>query len=309
MKQFNNILYAMNLSGDETEALKQSFSLARNAQASLKVLTLYPELPTKLQAQQDSYEKFLKEQTHNALTQAIAIVPTDLSTVETEIRSSDAPLGIELVREVIRHDYDLLIKEAEPKESEGFKALDMMLLRKSPSAVWLARPIAHSRKEIRVCVAINPLDEEKNARELAIRLLQTARMIADDCSGTLEIVSFWEYAFESYISHNRWANIEDEEMIETLQGVQSEHFMELNRLIKASGIEGKIKIHHLRGEASKLLSKFTKEEKIDIMVMGTLSRSGIAGFFIGNTAENVFEELTCSLLALKPHGFVSPVTI
>jgi universal stress protein E len=33
----------------------------------------------------------------------------------------------------------------------------------------------------------------------------------------------------------------------------------------------------------------------------------IAGFVIGNTAENVLRELRCSLLALKPNGFVSPV--
>jgi len=309
MKQFKKILYAINLSSDEIEGLKQSLSLARNAQAGLNILTLYSELPEELQAQKNSYENFLKEQSLSALQKAHEIVPIDLKDVTTQTRSSDIPLGIELVREVIKNAYDLLIKEAEPKESGGFRALDMTLLRKSPSAVWLARPIAHSRAEIRVCVAINPLDEGKNARDLAIRLLQTAREIADDCSGTLEIVSFWEYAFESYMSHNRWASIEDEEMVETLQGVQNEHLLELNRLIKASGIEGKQKIHHLRGEASKLLGAFTKEQQIDIMVMGTLSRSGISGFFIGNTAENVFEELTCSLLALKPHGFVSPVKL
>jgi universal stress protein E len=309
MKQFKNILYAMNLLGDESEGLKQSLSLARNSGASLNILALYPELPTKLQAQSKSYETFLQEHTKKMLTKAQESVPSDMTSVRTEIRSTDIPLGIELAREVIRQEYDLIIKEAEPKESEGFKALDMTILRKAPAAVWLARPIAHSRKEIRVCVAINPLDEQKNARELAIRLLQTARAIADDCSGTLEIVSFWEYAFESYMSHNRWASIQDEEMVETLQGAKAEHYMELGKLLKASGIEGKQTIHHIRGEASKHLGKFTKEHQIDIIVMGTLSRTGIAGFFIGNTAENVFEELTCSLLALKPHGYVSPVTL
>ena len=309
MKQFKSILYATSLLDDETEGLKQSLSLTRNNKASLNILTLYPSLPSVMMAQKNSYETFLKEQTERSLLIAQEAVPFELTNIPIEVRSTDIPLGIELTREVIKNDYDLLIKEAEPKESGGFKALDMTLLRKSPSAVWLARPIEHSRKDIRVCVAINPLDESKSARELAIRLLQAARSVADDCSGVLEIVSFWEYAFESYMSHNRWASIADEEMVETLQGVQSEHLLELNKLIKASGIEGKQKIHHLRGEASKLMAEFVKEQQIDIMVMGTLSRSGISGFFIGNTAENVFEELTCSLLALKPHGFISPVTL
>ena len=309
MKQFTNILYATSLLDDETQGLKQSLSLMRNNKASLNILTLYPILPPEIKAQTDSYERFLKEQTQNSLLLAQKDVPCESKSLPLEIRSTDIPLGIELVREVIRKKYDLLIKEAEPKETGGFRALDMTLLRKAPCAVWLARPIMHSREHIRVCVAVNPLDESSDGRELSIRLLQTARSVADDCSGVLEIVSFWEYAFESYMSHNRWASIADAEMIETLQGVQSEHLKELHKLIKESQIEGKTKIHHLRGEASKKMAQFTQEQKIDIMVMGTLSRSGISGFFIGNTAENIFEELTCSLLALKPHGYVSPVKI
>ena len=41
--------------------------------------------------------------------------------------------------------------------------------------------------------------------------------------------------------------------------------------------------------------------------MGTVARSGIPGFLIGNTAEDIVQKLTCSLVALKPNDFVSPV--
>ena len=40
--------------------------------------------------------------------------------------------------------------------------------------------------------------------------------------------------------------------------------------------------------------------------MGTMARSGIAGLLIGNTAERVLRKLPCSVLAVKPDGFVSP---
>ncbi|GAM59013.1 universal stress protein family 1 [Vibrio ishigakensis] len=43
------------------------------------------------------------------------------------------------------------------------------------------------------------------------------------------------------------------------------------------------------------------------MVMGTLARTGIPGIVIGNTAENIVQAVSCSLVALKPPGFVSPV--
>ncbi|WP_421712475.1 universal stress protein [Aeromonas salmonicida] len=55
------------------------------------------------------------------------------------------------------------------------------------------------------------------------------------------------------------------------------------------------------------MPQYVADHQIDILVMGTVARTGISGFFIGNTAENVVQKLECSLLALKPNGFVSPV--
>jgi universal stress protein E len=43
--------------------------------------------------------------------------------------------------------------------------------------------------------------------------------------------------------------------------------------------------------------------------MGTLARSGLDGYFIGNTAETVLQHVACSVLTVKPDGFVSPVTL
>ena len=307
MHHFKNILYAMNMSGEETEGLKQALSLARNNEASLKVLALYPALPTKLQAQKEAFEAFLAQRTETALARARQIVPAELPELTREVLESTLPLAVGLTRYAIRHENDLLIKEAEPTESEGFKALDMTLLRKCPSAVWLARPISHPRDKIRVMVAVDPLGEGENARDLSIRLLQAARAVADSCSGTLDIVSFWEYAYENYLRHSSWVSVSTEDIVDTVQSAQADHYWELNELIKASGIQGEQRIHHLRGDAAELLAPFAKEKGVDIMVMGTIARTGIAGFFIGNTAENVFEKLSCSLLTLKPHGYLSPI--
>jgi len=49
--------------------------------------------------------------------------------------------------------------------------------------------------------------------------------------------------------------------------------------------------------------------KVDLMVMDTLSHTGISGFFMGNTAETIPNQLNCSLLAIKPPGFISPITL
>jgi nucleotide-binding universal stress UspA family protein len=50
------------------------------------------------------------------------------------------------------------------------------------------------------------------------------------------------------------------------------------------------------------------EQDIDLLVMGTVCRTGISGFLIGNTAEEVLNQIDCSVLTVKPEGFVTPVT-
>jgi nucleotide-binding universal stress UspA family protein len=54
---------------------------------------------------------------------------------------------------------------------------------------------------------------------------------------------------------------------------------------------------------------FIEAEGIDLVVMGTLSRTGVAGLIAGNTAEKVFYSADCSVLAVKPPDFVSPVAL
>jgi universal stress protein E len=45
----------------------------------------------------------------------------------------------------------------------------------------------------------------------------------------------------------------------------------------------------------------------DVVVMGAISRSGVKGLLIGNTAERLLDELPCDLLIVKPPGFASTV--
>jgi len=43
------------------------------------------------------------------------------------------------------------------------------------------------------------------------------------------------------------------------------------------------------------------------MLIHTEVFSGVPGFFMGNTAEEVLQTTMASVLAVKPAGFVSPV--
>jgi universal stress protein E len=49
--------------------------------------------------------------------------------------------------------------------------------------------------------------------------------------------------------------------------------------------------------------------RADLVVMGTIARTGISGLIIGNTAESILDQLTCSVLAIKPPGFSTPLKL
>lgn len=68
-----------------------------------------------------------------------------------------------------------------------------------------------------------------------------------------------------------------------------------------------MRTHLLKGEANEVVTSTATKLGVDLLVMGSITRTGIAGFFIGSTAEEVAANVGCSLLALKPEGFVGQV--
>ena len=66
--------------------------------------------------------------------------------------------------------------------------------------------------------------------------------------------------------------------------------------------------HVAQGASAHLIRQKVDEVQADLLVMGTVSRAGLAGFFFGNTAESVLAKVNCSILALKPNDFVCPIT-
>ena len=68
-------------------------------------------------------------------------------------------------------------------------------------------------------------------------------------------------------------------------------------------------IHLPQGDPGIMVPRIAAEQKIDLIVMGTVVRTSIPGFLIGNTAELILRQVDCAVLTIKPEGFVSPVTL
>jgi nucleotide-binding universal stress UspA family protein len=71
----------------------------------------------------------------------------------------------------------------------------------------------------------------------------------------------------------------------------------------------KPKIHLVKGRARKEIPALAREIDCDLVVMGTVARTGIPGFIMGNSAEAILSQIDCSVLAIKPPGFTSPVSL
>ena len=67
--------------------------------------------------------------------------------------------------------------------------------------------------------------------------------------------------------------------------------------------------HFLEGEAEDVIVDLAQREEIDLIVMGTVARTDLAGLLVGNTSEAVLSQINSSILAIKPPGFISPVSI
>ncbi len=309
MRHFHNILYVNFGAKDEWEGLKQAVDLARNNRAPLKILVVSPEFPPAMSSYKNAFEAFLMEKTDEVVKSTLEAASVEASEMDVTVAlESTSNPAISIIQHVLRNGHDLLVKEPELREGmDGFNAVDMKLLRKCPCPVWFCRPKGISSERMKVAVAIDPECSESSARILSLRMLELSSSLAHSCGGVLDIISCWKLEFEKALRHSPRLKIPSNQLDESLRQKETNHMGALVSMISESKIDDNYHIHHLKGNPNQMIPAFVNENKIDILVMGTLARTGIPGLVMGNTAENIVQTLHCSLLALKPNGFVSPV--
>jgi len=82
----------------------------------------------------------------------------------------------------------------------------------------------------------------------------------------------------------------------------------LDRLLENPSLAG-VQRHLLLGPPEQVIPQIAEREGIELIVMGTVARTGIPGLLIGNTAERILDGVACDVLTIKPEGFITPVTL
>jgi nucleotide-binding universal stress UspA family protein len=311
MKRFKNILLVAGGKGWEETALKRAVTIAKNNKAKLKVVEVIEELPrgTRMLITTmhlaDIQEAIIKERL-TKLEHLIAAIRVEDIRVTAKVVCG-TPF-IEIIREVLRDKHDLVIKTARGKgglKDVLFGSTAMHLMRKCPCPVWVIKP-THRKKYKRIMAAVDPdtSDEVKNV--LNTKIMELATSLGRIEGSEFHIVHTWTLYGELTVAASE--EVSEREVAMWARETRKMHKGWLNELIKKYAPETpKDRIHLQKGDAEILIPALAKKKRIELIVMGTVNRTGIAGFFIGNTAEKVLQQIDCSVLTVKPDGFVTPV--
>ncbi|WP_147112451.1 universal stress protein [Tateyamaria sp. syn59] len=216
---------------------------------------------------------------------------------------------IEVIRHVLTHDHDLVLKAAD--QTPTWNVLggpDLHLLRKCPCPVWILNSKAEPRyKRIMAAVDPDPDDETRNALNHKVMQLATSLSVQDDAK--LDVLNAW-YLYEEHLLRSSRVHTPPEEIEALLLRTKQESRARLTALThQYTEFSDRMQVMHIKGVAADVIAQHAHEQHIDTLVMGTLGRTGLSGMFIGNTADTILSRVTCSVLAVKPEGFISPVTI
>jgi nucleotide-binding universal stress UspA family protein len=211
---------------------------------------------------------------------------------------------VELIHQVIRDQHDLVVvgsRSAGNLRTVLFGSTATRLLRQCPCPVSVVRPgLQDGPQRVLVATDLGPAATE--ALRLGVALLHLARDIRLHVLHAIEnpLDRLWSTGVsdawtEAYRGRLRWA------AEETIRG-QLE-------AVGATPGDKNLQIHIVdkMGLPDEAILQFIHDQTIDLLVLGTAARSGLASTFLGNTAERLLPELCCSVLVVKPPGFQCPM--
>ncbi len=174
-------------------------------------------------------------------------------------------------------------------------------------------------RRVMACVDFNDLDPPKQdaSRWLNRMVLEMAGSTAFHERGQLDVVHVWHAIGEDFMRTRGRSGAVMDEVDSYVEEVRLKHHQWLERLLREArdwlGPETydavSPDVHMPKGMAGDVIPTLARELGVDLIVMGTVARTGIPGLIIGNTAERVLSEIDCSVMAVKPPGFVTPVTL
>jgi universal stress protein E len=216
----------------------------------------------------------------------------------------DYPLHDSIVRKSVDVGADLVIKDTHYHsvlKRSIFSNTDWTLIRNCAATLWLVKPRQPGVKPCFVA-AVDPLHDRDKPADLDQRILATSRELTGALGGELHVFHAFDITAALAVSTDSMTMPIALPMREFADSMRADHTSAVQELCQKHGIPPE-RTHVHQGSTRELLMTLTEQLRADAVVMGAVSRSGLKGLFIGNTAEDVLDRLHCDLLIVKPSGF------
>ena len=228
--------------------------------------------------------------------------------VDAEVTVTVGEPFIEVIRQVVRDGHDLVMVGEPAVENPGVPQLSsgvMHLLRKCPTPVWVMRPSVSRTCKILALVDPDPDDPTRNG--LNDLVMELATSLARREEGQLHVGHAWSLAGEATLRSSSYVGLPGPIVDVMVRETEGARRHELEALASQHTTESERSVHLVSGEPGEALPRLADKLGIGLIVMGTVGRTGLRGLIMGNTAETILRSVRCSVLAVKPEGFVTPV--
>lgn len=316
MKRFKNILLVHGQGTSVNATMKRALSLAKRNRARLTVLEVIEKVPQEILmlissiTPQELVEVVIKKRREH-LEQLI--VPFKEEGIRINVNILTGTPFLKIIQEVLRKKHDLVFMTAESKsgmKGRLFGSTSLHLMRKCPCPVWVMKPTRRKRYA-RILAAVDPDPSNEESKTINILIMDLATSLARLEQSELHVVHVWSPWIKHIIrGHLVGSQMSKEELRQFNQEVLAQHKKQFREFISNCSLEGlTYHVHFTIGEARTVIPRLASSRQVGLIIMGTVCRTGLPGLFIGNTAENVLQQVDCSVLTVKPGGFVSPVEL
>jgi nucleotide-binding universal stress UspA family protein len=304
MISVTSILVDIDAVAADHPALKQAIELGARCGARLKIVDVLPWVPAGVRhfVTADVEKELLDHRRGRlkAIAAGVQKVP-----VTTELLRGRP--GTALIQEVLQSGHDLVVRSHGRDLAEtprSFGAVDMELLRQCPCSVWLIGRHIPSDRPWRLLAAIHANPSDPGEQVLNRTILEWGLALKVLGGAQLTLLQAWT-PYGASLLRSRMSSEEFAEFIEAERHAEDEALSGLLEPFKDRLTD--VAVELVPGEPEDAIGRFVESHGIDVVVMGTVARTGIAGLVMGNTAERVLQRLRGSVLAVKPPGFESPV--
>lgn len=224
-----------------------------------------------------------------------------------------AGVPVEVNRSRDRHESEVIRREAaarqpkfvikgthyhSPTERASLASADWELIRDLDYPLWFVKPAGWQDPPV-IVAAVDPVNAHDKPASLDHRIIDTARTIAEECDGELQVIHTYQRLAE--IGHRAtWEFKPIKLPVEDLdKKIREEHEKALRVLAETSNIPDEA-LHLLPGRAHEVLPAFALEQNASLVVMGALARSKLKQRIIGSTAARSLDHIHCDVLVA--HG-------